>query len=83
MLYYRVTNRVTGETQKVAAPSAQTACEALGWLIGNCHIKLLKKNPYSGFVNRRQHISAENEARLRDRLRNLQPASAAEAKGRL
>lgn len=40
---YRVTNRVTKETQEVEAPSAQEACQRLGWLIGDCYIVKIQK----------------------------------------
>ena len=36
---YRVTNRVSGEAYSVEAPYAQDACEALGWMIGDCHVR--------------------------------------------
>jgi len=38
---YRVTNRVTNETQQIGAESAQEACQLLGWLVGDCHIKVV------------------------------------------
>ena len=81
MPLYRVINRETGETQEVEAPFAQTACEALGWMIGNCYVKPLKGGPLSGYTNRRQHINAKDETRAIARQHVLHPASAAEAKG--
>ena len=44
---YRITNRVTGETAEVEAPYAQDACNRLGWMIGNCHVKLLREGPFT------------------------------------
>lgn len=41
---YRVQNRITKEWALVEAPFAQEACEALGWLIGECYVKEL---PYT------------------------------------
>lgn len=35
---YSVTNRVTRLQGRVQAASAQEACEALGWMIGECHV---------------------------------------------
>lgn len=44
---YRVTNRVTKETQEVEAPYAQVACERLGWMIGNCYVRCVREGPFS------------------------------------
>ncbi len=38
---YQVTNRVTKQTYKVSAFSADDACRKLGWVIGDCHVKIL------------------------------------------
>jgi len=40
---YQVTNRVTQQTYQASAFSADEACRKLGWLIGNCHVKILSK----------------------------------------
>jgi urease accessory protein UreE len=37
---YRVRHSML-EEQTVAAESAQEACEKLGWMIGNCHVKII------------------------------------------
>ena len=50
---YRVTNRVTKDAYEVEAPFAQTACDMLGWQIGNCHVQLLREGPFS---NLRVHL---------------------------
>jgi len=44
---YRITNRITRETFEVEAPFAQDACERLGWMIGDCHVRLLREGPYT------------------------------------
>ena len=44
---YRVRNRITKETHEVEAPFAQDACERLNWMIGNCHVELLREGPYT------------------------------------
>ena len=36
---YCVWNRYLKELQWVIAPSAQEACEKLGWMIGECQVK--------------------------------------------
>jgi len=36
---YEIRNRVTGETAMVSADSAQEACQALGWMIGDCQVR--------------------------------------------
>ena len=35
---YTITHRELGIVQNVAAPDAQTACQRLGWEIGDCHV---------------------------------------------
>lgn len=40
---YRVTNRITKECYILHATSAQSAAEALGWLIGDCYVKELPR----------------------------------------
>lgn len=44
---YRIENRVTKEVAEVEAPFAQTACEMVGWVIGNCYVKLLREEPFT------------------------------------
>ncbi|MGQ9676554.1 MAG: hypothetical protein ACUVX1_12905 [Chloroflexota bacterium] len=45
---YRVRHHLTGEEQTIGAESAQEACERLGWLIGNCYVRiLLDPNDYA------------------------------------
>lgn len=44
---YRVTHRETRETYEVEAPFAQVACERLGWLIGHCHVQVIREGPYT------------------------------------
>ena len=52
MATYRITNRVTKESAQVEAPFAQVACERLGWLIGHCHVELIREGPYSDLSKR-------------------------------
>ncbi len=44
---YRVTNRRTQEAYEVEAPYATEACTACGWMIGHCHVELLREGPFS------------------------------------
>jgi len=44
---YRIENRVTKEVVEVEAPFAQTACEMVGWAIGNCYVKLLREGTFT------------------------------------
>ncbi len=45
---YRVIHRVTGEAYEVEAPFAQDACGRLGWMIGDCHVRVLREGPFTG-----------------------------------
>ncbi len=47
---YRVTNRITKEACEVEAPFAQDACELLGWMIGDCHVQLLRESPFTNLA---------------------------------
>jgi len=47
MPLYLVTHRVTDEQARIEAPYAQDACNMLGWLIGDCHVKLLREGPFT------------------------------------
>ena len=58
---YKVTNRITKERAQVDAPFAQTACELLGWMIGNCHVELIREGPYSDLSKRPIIISPKKE----------------------
>ena len=49
---YRITNRITKERAIVDAPYAQTACELLGWMIGECFVELIREGPYSDIAKR-------------------------------
>ena len=44
---YRIENRVTKRVVEIKAPFAQTACEMVGWAIGNCYVKLLREGPFT------------------------------------
>lgn len=39
MPFYEVIDRVSKQRQRLTAESAQEACEACGWMIGNCFIR--------------------------------------------
>ena len=39
MAIYRITNRITKESGQAYAPSAQDACQRLGWMIGDCFVQ--------------------------------------------
>jgi len=41
---YQVTNRVTNQTYQASAFSADEACRKLGWLIGDCYVKVLSED---------------------------------------
>ncbi len=58
MPLYQVTNRITKDAYEVEAPFAQDACERLGWMIGDCHVKLLKESPFSRLTARPQGVEA-------------------------
>jgi hypothetical protein len=45
MALYEVANRETGERARVEAPYAQDACGRMGWLIGHCHVRMLREEP--------------------------------------
>ena len=64
---YRITNRVTKERAQVEAPFAQVACERLGWLIGNCHVELIREGPYSDMGKRPIVISPKKEGGQNER----------------
>jgi len=44
---YRIENRITKKIVEVEAPFAQTACEIVGWAIGNCYVKMLREGPFT------------------------------------
>ena len=44
---YRVTHRATREAHTVEAPYAVEACKALGWMLGDCHVALLRESPFT------------------------------------
>ncbi len=40
---YQIKHKPTGNSAITGAPSAQEACEANGWLIGDCTVKELRQ----------------------------------------
>ncbi len=41
---YEIRHRPSGEIGMASAPSAQEACERVGWSIGDCSVKLMEDN---------------------------------------
>jgi len=66
MPLYELTNRETGERARVEAPYAQDACEMVGWLIGNCHVRLLREGPYTNLGARPDLVKKDDRAREED-----------------
>jgi len=60
---YRITNRITKEVYEVEAPFAQDACEALGWLIGDCHVQLLREGPMTDIARSPMRLSPGERSR--------------------
>jgi len=56
---YRIENRVTKEVVELEAPFAQTACEMVGWAIGNCHVKLLREGPFTNIKEKSKASKAK------------------------
>ena len=54
---YEVTHRRTGERFRVEAPYAQDACTRCGWMIGHCHVQLLREGPYSDMTRAPERLS--------------------------
>ncbi len=61
MPLYRITNRITKETCQVEAPFAQDACERLGWVIGDCYVRLLKESPFTDLAAQPRCVEASHE----------------------
>ena len=40
---YRITNRITHQTYEASAFSADEACRKLGWLIGDCFVRVVSE----------------------------------------
>lgn len=40
---YHILNRVTKEEVDIEAPSAQEACEKMGWMVGDCYVREIKE----------------------------------------
>jgi len=49
---YRIENRATKEVAEVEAPFAQTACQKVGWTIGDCYVRLLREGPFTNIKER-------------------------------
>jgi len=39
---YTIVNKVFNQEETIEADSAQEACDKLGWMIGNCWVKVVK-----------------------------------------
>ena len=61
---YKIENRVTHEAAEIEAPFAQTACDALGWQIGDCCVRLLREGPFSGPSRADRFIRKAGDFRL-------------------
>jgi len=70
---YRVTNRATKESYEIEAPFAQDACRRLGWLIGFCHVALVREGPYSDLL--------QGPQRVKDDLKTAQDDDMGDAEG--
>ncbi len=44
---YKIENGVTKKAVEAEAPFAQTACEMVDWVIGNCYVKLFGKGAFT------------------------------------
>jgi hypothetical protein len=42
---YRIRHRPTGAFRELEAPFAQDACTLAGWMIGDCHVELIRDGP--------------------------------------
>ena len=58
---YRVTNRRTQEAFEVEAPYAADACTACGWMIGHCHVELLREGPFSDMAQAPAPVLAQGK----------------------
>jgi predicted RNA-binding Zn-ribbon protein involved in translation (DUF1610 family) len=58
---YRVTNRRTNEAYEVEAPYAADACTACGWMIGHCHVELLREGPFSDIDQAPAPVNAQGK----------------------
>lgn len=67
---YKISNRITKEVSEVEAPFAQDACESLGWMIGNCHVELLREGPYT-YIEHCQKCQDEQDWQLRQQSRRM------------
>lgn len=61
---YRIENRVTKEVVEVEAPFAQTACEMVNWLIGNCYVKLLREGPFTNIEEKPKTLNLKGKLRM-------------------
>lgn len=58
---YGIVNRVTKERAIVEAPYAQDACERVGWMIGDCCVRLLREGPHTDITQAPVVIPAPRE----------------------
>jgi hypothetical protein len=42
---YRIRHRPTGAFRELEAPFAQDACTLAGWMIGDCHVEIVREGP--------------------------------------
>jgi len=58
---YRIENRVTKEVVEVEAPFSQAACEMVGWVIGNCYVKLLREGPFTNIEEKSETLNLKGK----------------------
>ena len=59
---YHVTHRATRETYELEAPYAQDACEALGGMVGDCHVHLVREAPFTDLSARPRRVTPPRDA---------------------
>lgn len=57
----KIQNRVTKEVVEVEALFAQTACEMVDWVIGNCYVKLFREGPFTNIEEKPETPNLKGE----------------------
>ena len=60
---YYIENRITKEIVKVAANSAQEACQKAGWLIGDCWVSELGVYPFQFRIPKKEDAHSSPTSR--------------------
>jgi len=66
---YRIKHRPSGGFREIEAPFAQEACNLAGWMIGNCHVDMVREGPTT-YPQQPEILTSTQQ------LRNLQTAHA-------